>query len=67
MNAFVTELRKEHEKFMKAKKRGISKPIRNQDKELGWDDYQYTDASKYAKEYYGDIVDNTFGRNKELI
>jgi hypothetical protein len=66
MNAFVTELRKEHEKFM-AKQKKAAAVRRNENTDLTWEDYQYKDAQKYAKEYYGDIIDNTLGRNKEWI
>ena len=58
MNTFVTELRKQHESFMKkqAKQRNARKtehsPLRNED-------FHYTDASKYAKQYYGDVYHET--------
>ena len=58
MNTFVTELKKEHDKFMKKQykqrvaRRTENSPLRNED-------FFYTDASKYADKYYGETYRET--------
>lgn len=58
LNTFVTELKKEHDKFMKKQhkqrvaRRTENSPLRNED-------FYYTDASKYANEYYGETYRET--------
>jgi len=58
MNTFVAELKKQHDTFMnKQAKQRIAKrteksPLRNED-------FHYTDASKYAKQYYGEVYHET--------
>ena len=58
MNTFEAELKKEHAKFMKKQqkqrvaRRTENSPLRNED-------FYYTDASKYAKKYYGETFYET--------
>lgn len=58
MNTFVNELKKQHASFMKKQvrqakaKRTERSPLRNED-------FHYTDASKYAKEHYGEVYHQT--------
>lgn len=53
MNLFASELKKQHAAFMKKQakqrvaRRTENSPLRNED-------FYYTDASKYAKKYYGE-------------
>ena len=58
MNTFVSELRKEHNKFMKKQLRQ-AKARRTENSPLRNEDFHYTDASKYAKQYYGDVYHET--------
>ena len=53
MNTFVSELKKQHTSFMKkqAKQR---KARRTENSPLRNEDFYYTDASKYADQYYGE-------------
>jgi len=53
MNNFVAELKKEHNKFMKKQLRQ-AKARRTEKSPLRNEDFYYTDASKYAKKYYGE-------------
>jgi hypothetical protein len=54
MSTFVTELKKQHAEFMaKQGKQRVARqveqsPLRNED-------FYYTDAPKYANEYYGEV------------
>ena len=58
MSTFVTELKKQHAEFMskqgkqRVARRTEQSPLRNED-------FYYTDASKYAKEYYGEVYHET--------
>jgi len=58
MSTFVTELKKQHAEFMsKQGKQRVARqveqsPLRNED-------FYYTDASKYAEQYYGDVYHAT--------
>ena len=58
MNTFVSELKKEHNKFMKKQLRQ-AKARRTEKSPLRNEDFHYTDASKYAKQYYGDVYRET--------
>ncbi len=58
MNTFVSELKKEHNKFMKKQLRQ-AKARRTEKSPLRNEDFHYTDASKYAKQYYGDVYHET--------
>ena len=58
MNTFVSELKKEHNKFMKKQLRQ-AKARRSEKSPLRNEDFHYTDASKYAKQYYGDVYHET--------
>lgn len=53
MNAFERELRKEHAKFMKKQSRQAK--VRQRDTSmLREEEFHWSDASRYADEYYGD-------------
>jgi hypothetical protein len=64
MNTFAAELKKEVTKFRNAEKRKQEAFMRKQSRQakakrtenspLRNEDFYYTDASKYAKKYYGD-------------
>jgi|TARA_B100000085_G_C18340603_1_gene430139 hypothetical protein len=54
----VSELKKEHNKFMKKQLRQ-AKARRTEKSPLRNEDFHYTDASKYAKQYYGDVYHET--------
>ena len=58
MNTFVSELKKEHDKFMKKQLRQ-AKARRTEKSPLRNEDFYYTDASKYAKKYYGETFYET--------
>ena len=58
MSSFVSELKKEHDKFMKKQLRQ-AKARRTEKSALRNEDFHYTDASKYAKEYYGEVYHET--------
>lgn len=58
MNTFVSELKKEHDKFMKKQLRQ-AKARRTEKSPLRNEDFYYTDASKYAKQYYGEVYHET--------
>ena len=58
MNTFVSELKKEHDKFMKKQLRQ-AKARRTEKSPLRNEDFDYTDASKYAKQYYGEVYHET--------
>ena len=60
--AFISELKKQHADFMrKQKKLGGVKRKQNKkiDEELDLYNRHYTDASKYAAEYYGEVYHAT--------
>lgn len=69
MTSFVAELKKEHNKFMKqqAKKQEAfmkkqarqARARRTENSPLRNEDFYYTDASKYAKQYYGETFHET--------
>ena len=53
MNTFMAELKEQHNKFMKKQLRQ-AKARRTEKSPLRNEDFYYTDASKYAKKYYGE-------------
>jgi len=54
MNLFAAELKKSHEKFMAKQKRQAR--IKREDRSmLREEEFHYTDAPRYANEYYGDV------------
>ena len=69
MNTFVAELQKEVNKFRKAEKRkqdnfmkkqARQAKVKREDKSmLRKEEMHWTDASKYAKQYYGDTFYET--------
>ena len=69
MNTFVAELQKEVNKFRKAEKRkqdnfmkkqARQAKVKREDKSmLRKDEMHWTDASKYAKQYYGETFYET--------
>ncbi len=62
MNTFVAELKKQHEDFMrKQKKQAGIKRNQNKKEDEDKDLYNifYSDAPKYAKEYYGEVYHQT--------
>lgn len=58
MNTFLSELKKQHNKFMKKQLRQ-AKARRTEKSALRNEDFHYTDASKYAKKYYGETFHET--------
>lgn len=53
MNTFVAELKKQHADFMK--KQGAAARFRRvENSQLRNEDFYYTDAPKYAEQYYGE-------------
>ena len=59
MNTFVDELKKQHDKLMlkQRKQAGIKRrQNKKKDEELELYNPFYTDAPKYAKEYYGCLL-----------
>ena len=58
MNSFARELKKEHDKFMKKQLRQ-AKARRTENSALRNEDFHYTDASEYAKQYYGEVYHET--------
>jgi hypothetical protein len=69
MNLFAAELKKEHSNFVKkeAKKQEAfmkkqarqARARRTENSPLRNEDFYYTDASKYAKKYYGETFHET--------
>ena len=69
MNTFVAELQKEVNKFRKAeqrkqerfmKKQARQAKVKREDKSmLRKEEFYYTDASKYAEQYYGETYHET--------
>jgi len=62
MNTFVDELKKQHDTLMlKQKKQAGIRRQQNKKKDEGLQLYNpfYTDAPKYAKEYYGEVMHYT--------
>jgi hypothetical protein len=69
MNLFAAELKKEHNNFVKkeAKKQEAfmkkqarqARARRTENSPLRNEDFYYTDASKYAKKYYGETFHET--------
>lgn len=64
MNNFVAELKKEHNKFMKKQLRQ-AKARRTEKSPLRNEDFYYTDAPKYAEQYYGETYRATTGLDNE--
>lgn len=58
MNSFVTELKKQHADFMKKQKKAV-RFTREEREQVTEDERYWTDASKYANEYYGDVYKQT--------
>lgn len=54
MSTFAEILRAEHNAFMNKQKRQ-TRARRTENSPLRNEDFYYTDASKYANEYYGDV------------
>jgi len=64
MNLFAAELKKSHEEFMAKQKRQAR--IKREDRSmLREEEFHYTDASKYAEEYYGDVYRATTGLDND--
>jgi len=64
MSTFVAELKKQHTAFMKKQARQAT--VRRNDRSmLREEEFHYTDASKYAKQYYGDIYHETTRHDKD--
>lgn len=62
MSTFVAELKKQHEDFMRKQKKqaGIKRnQNKKEDKDLDLYNIFYSDAPKYAKEYYGEVYHQT--------
>ena len=69
MNLFAAELKKELSSFRKAEKRKQDSFMKKQARQavqrrkendrLRNEDFYYTDASKYAKKYYGEVYHET--------
>jgi len=64
MNTFAAELKKEHAKFMAKQKRQAT-ARRTENSPLRNEDFYYTDASKYADQYYGDVYRATTGMDND--
>lgn len=58
MSTFAEILKAEHAAFMKKQNRQ-TKPRRTEKSPLRNEDFYYTDASKYAQQYYGETYHET--------
>ena len=75
MNTFVAELQKEVNKFRKAeqrkqdnfmKKQARQAKVKREDKSmLRKEEFHWTDASKYAEQYYGETYRATTGLDND--
>ena len=63
-NNFVSELRDQHAKFL-AKQTKQRNARRTEKSPLRNEDFYYTDASKYAEEYYGETYRATTGLDND--
>jgi hypothetical protein len=64
MNNFVAELKEQHNKFM-AKQNKQRNARRTENSPLRNEDFYYTDAPKYAEQYYGETYRATTGLDND--